>query len=103
VTSRLEEDPRVRRMRKRKVLWSHLVATSVFSLWGKSWYLFFLERTDFLLILTARSDVWCLDEGSKLGSLLGLFQLLLGLPELGEIEGSDLLSLLNLLLVSLDL
>jgi len=100
----LEEDLWVRRIRKLKVLWSHLVATSVFSLWGKSCNLFFfLERTDFLLILTARSDVWCLDEGSKLGSLLGLFQLLLGLPELGEIEGSDLLSLLNLLLVSLDL
>merc|ERR1719389_942313 len=40
---------------------------------------------------------------SHLGSLLGLLQLLLGLAELGQVEGSDLLGLLNLLLVGLDL
>ena len=34
---------------------------------------------------------------------LGLLKLLLGLPELGQVEGSDLLGLLDLLLVSLDL
>ena len=35
--------------------------------------------------------------------LLGLLELLLGLPELGEVEGGDLLGLLNLLLVGLHL
>merc|ERR1719322_1866710 len=35
--------------------------------------------------------------------VLGLLQLLLGLPELGQVEGGDLLSLLDLLLVGLDL
>merc|ERR1719168_346701 len=44
-----------------------------------------------------------LDEGGKLGALLDLLQLLLGLPELGQVEGGDLLSLLDLLLVDLDL
>ena len=44
-----------------------------------------------------------LDEGSKLGALLDLLQLLLGLPELGQVEGGDLLGLLDLLLVGLDL
>ena len=37
------------------------------------------------------------------GPLLCLFQLLLGLPELGQVEGGNLFGLLNLLLVSLDL
>merc|ERR1711971_1411768 len=37
------------------------------------------------------------------GAVLGLLQLLLGLPELGQVEGGDLLGLLNLLLVGLDL
>merc|ERR1740123_2724305 len=37
------------------------------------------------------------------GAILGLLQLLLGLPELSQVEGGDLLSLLNLLLVGLDL
>ena len=46
---------------------------------------------------------WGLDEGGKLGALLDLLQLLLGLPELGQVEGGDLLSLLDLLLVGLDL
>merc|ERR1719209_2453693 len=40
---------------------------------------------------------------SKPGPLLGLLQLLLGLPELGQVEGGDLLGLLDLLLVGLDL
>merc|ERR1712080_616984 len=40
---------------------------------------------------------------SKLSSLLSLLQLLLSLPELGQGESSDLLRLLDLLLVSLDL
>merc|ERR1719153_1485987 len=44
-----------------------------------------------------------LDEGGKLGAFLDLLQLLLGLPELGQVEGCDLLSLLDLLLVGLDL
>ena len=44
-----------------------------------------------------------LDEGSKLGALLNLLQLLLCLPELGQVEGGDLLGLLDLLLVGLDL
>ena len=39
----------------------------------------------------------------QLCALLGLLQLLLGLPELGQVEGGDLLGLLNLLLVGLDL
>ena len=34
---------------------------------------------------------------------LGLLQFLLGLPKLGQVEGGDLLGLLNLLLVGLDL
>merc|ERR1740129_590980 len=37
------------------------------------------------------------------GAILGLLKLLLGLPELGQVEGGDLLGLLNLLLVGLDL
>merc|ERR1712098_1036492 len=45
----------------------------------------------------------CLDDHGKLGSLLGLLKLLLGLAELSQVEGSNLLSLLNLLLVGLDL
>merc|ERR1711962_1860030 len=44
-----------------------------------------------------------LDESGKLGALLHLLQLLLGLPELGQVEGGDLLGLLDLLLVDLDL
>ena len=40
---------------------------------------------------------------SQLGPLLGLFQLLLSLPELGQVEGGNLLCFLNLLLVCLDL
>merc|ERR1719201_1272748 len=44
-----------------------------------------------------------LEKGSKLGALLNLLQLLLGLPELSQVEGGDLLSLLDLLLVGLDL
>ena len=39
----------------------------------------------------------------QLGALLGLLQLLLSLAELGQVQGGDLLSLLDLLLVSLDL
>merc|ERR1712113_579274 len=39
----------------------------------------------------------------KPGALLSLLKLLLSLPELGQVEGGDLLSLLDLLLVSLDL
>merc|ERR1719239_11735 len=39
----------------------------------------------------------------KPGPLLGLLQLLLCLPELGQVEGGDLLSLFDLLLVGLDL
>merc|ERR1712179_822802 len=39
----------------------------------------------------------------ELGSLLGLLQLLLSLSELGQVKSSNLLSLFNLLLVSLDL
>ena len=35
-----------------------------------------------------------------LGSILGLFELLLSLPELGQVEGGDLLSVLDLLLES---
>merc|ERR1712098_287833 len=45
----------------------------------------------------------CLDDHGKLGSLLGLLKLLLGLAELSQVEGSYLLSLFNLLLVGLDL
>ena len=37
------------------------------------------------------------------GAVLGLLQLLLGLPELGQVEGGDLLGLLDLLLVALNL
>ena len=44
-----------------------------------------------------------LEKGSELGALLNLLQLLLGLPELGQVEGGDLLGLLDLLLVGLDL
>ena len=40
---------------------------------------------------------------SEPGTVLGLLQLLLGLPELGQVEGGDLLRLLDLLLVGLDL
>merc|ERR1719322_641209 len=40
---------------------------------------------------------------SHSGSVLGLLKLLLGLAELGQVEGSNLLSFLNLLLVGLDL
>merc|ERR1712098_749909 len=45
----------------------------------------------------------CLDDHGKLGSLLGFLKLLLGLAELSQVEGGNLLSLLNLLLVGLDL
>merc|ERR1719205_302473 len=38
-----------------------------------------------------------------LGALLGLLELLLGLAELGQVQGGDLLGLLDLLLVGLDL
>merc|ERR1719225_1753352 len=44
-----------------------------------------------------------LEKSSELGTLLHLLQLLLGLPELGKVEGGDLLGLLDLLLVGLDL
>merc|ERR1719410_1982016 len=44
-----------------------------------------------------------LEDHGELGSLLGLLQLLLCLAELGQVEGSNLLSLLDLLLVGLDL
>merc|ERR1711982_196478 len=44
-----------------------------------------------------------LQNHGELGTLLGLLELLLGLAELGQVEGGDLLSLLNLLLVGLDL
>merc|ERR1719278_2307215 len=44
-----------------------------------------------------------LEKRSELGTLLHLLQLLLGLPELGQVEGGDLLGLLDLLLVGLDL
>merc|ERR1719189_2585493 len=40
---------------------------------------------------------------SHLGTVLGLLQLLLSLAELGQVEGGDLLGLLDLLLVGLDL
>ena len=39
----------------------------------------------------------------KIQLLFYLFQLLLCFPELGQVEGGDLLSLLDLLLVRLDL
>merc|ERR1711878_17389 len=45
----------------------------------------------------------CLEDHGELGSLLGLLQLLLRLAELGQVEGSNLLGLLDLLLVGLDL
>merc|ERR1719498_446946 len=44
-----------------------------------------------------------LDTGRQLGTLLSLFKLLLSLAELGKVQGGNLLSLLNLLLVGLDL
>ena len=37
------------------------------------------------------------------GAVLRLLQLLLSLPELGQVQGGDLLGLLDLLLVGLDL
>ena len=37
------------------------------------------------------------------GPLVGLLELLLGLPVLGQVDGRDLLGLLDLLLVGLDL
>ena len=37
---------------------------------------------------------------SQPGSFLGLLQLLLGLPELGQVKGGDLLGLLDLLIIS---
>merc|ERR1719168_102374 len=40
---------------------------------------------------------------SKLGAVLGLLKLLLGLAELGKIQCSNLLGFFNLLLVGLDL
>ena len=40
---------------------------------------------------------------SQLGPLFGLLQLLLSLAELGQVEGGDLLRLLDLLLVAPDL
>merc|ERR1719195_645516 len=54
-----------------------------------------------------RSSEWCFlgveSSLGHLGAVLGLLQLLLSLAELGQVEGGDLLGLLNLLLVSLDL
>merc|ERR1719225_340276 len=44
-----------------------------------------------------------LEKSSELGTLLHLLELLLCLPELGQVEGGDLLGLLDLLLVGLDL
>ena len=44
-----------------------------------------------------------LEDHGELGSLLGLLQLLLRLAELGQVEGGDLLRLLDLLLVALHL
>ena len=49
--------------------------------------------------LSSKSDLGL----GKPGPLLGLLQLLLSLPELGQVEGGDLLRLLDLLLVRLDL
>ena len=40
---------------------------------------------------------------TNLGPLLGLLEVLLGLPELGQVDGGDLLRFLDLLLVGLDL
>ena len=50
------------------------------------------------LFFLAPQSVFC-----QPGPLLRLLKLLLGLPELGQVEGGDLLGLLDLLLVGLDL
>ena len=39
---------------------------------------------------------------TNLGPLLGLLEVLLGLPELGQVDGGDLLRFLDLLLVSIE-
>ena len=51
------------------------------------------------------ADLAGIDEGTLglLGAVLSLLQLLLGLPELCQVDGRDLLRLLDLLLVRLDL
>merc|ERR1719232_1144334 len=60
-----------------------------------------------LIVIKSKSGIrWnevSLQNHGELGSLLGLLQLLLSLAELGQVEGSNLLSLLDLLLVGLDL
>merc|ERR1740123_847352 len=57
----------------------------------------FLCSFEFHLVLDLESSF------SQPGPILGLLQLLLSLPELGQVERGDLLRLLNLLLVRLDL
>merc|ERR1719232_535393 len=60
-----------------------------------------------LIVIKSKSDIkWnevSLQNHGELCSLLSLLQLLLSLAELGQVEGGNLLSLLNLLLVGLDL
>merc|ERR1712001_319399 len=65
----------------------------------------FSSKTRKVVVLTSRIGCFSAPQGvfCQPGALLSFFQLLLGLPELGQVEGGDLLGLLDLLLVGLDL
>merc|ERR1719422_2160951 len=59
-----------------------------------------------IVIKSMSGNMWnevSLQNHGELRPLLSLLQLLLGLAELGQVEGGNLLSLLDLLLVGLDL
>merc|ERR1712058_90311 len=64
------------------------------------WFHFYIL---FLFIQSQAGFIISLDTGRQLGALLSFFKLLLSLAELGKVQGSNLLSFLNLLLVGLDL
>ena len=65
----------------------------------------FSSKTRNVVVLASRIGCFSAPQSifCKPGALLSFFQLLLGLPELGQVEGSDLLGLLDLLFVGLDL
>ena len=56
-----------------------------------------------MLLCVLKELISRFEDHCELGSSLGLLQLLLGLSELGQVEGGDLLGLLDLLLVGLEL
>merc|ERR1711926_14132 len=64
------------------------------------WFHFYIL---FLFIQSQAGFIISLDMGRQLGAFLSFFKLLLSLAELGKVQGSNLLSFLNLLLVGLDL